>query len=76
VLNYDRSRVRPVSSSGVVRNNREEHLQQATSHVAQLSEAVTKSTRFAMLQNQASQVDKIIQDVSAQGYLGWTSASC
>jgi len=50
----------------VVRNNREELLQQAISHAAQLSEVVIKSTRFAMLQNQPSYVDKIIQDVGAQ----------
>jgi two-component system NtrC family sensor kinase len=50
----------------VVRNNREELLQQAVSHTAQLSEVVIKSTRFAMLQNQASYVDRIIQDVAAQ----------
>jgi two-component system NtrC family sensor kinase len=50
----------------VVRNNREELLQQAISHTAQLSEVVIKSTRFAMLQNQPSHVGKIIQDVGAQ----------
>ena len=53
-------------TSLVVRNNREELLQQAVSHAAQLSEVITKSTRFAMLQNQPSYVDKIIQDVGAQ----------
>jgi len=53
-------------TSMVVRNNREELLQQAISHAAQLSEVITKSTRFAMLQNQPSYVDKIIQDVGAQ----------
>jgi len=50
----------------VVRNSREELLQQAISHAAQLSEVLTKSTRYAMLQNQPSYVDKIIQDVGAQ----------
>jgi len=50
----------------IVRNNREELLQQAVSNAAQLSEVVIKSTRFAMLQNQASYVDEIIQDVGAQ----------
>jgi len=49
----------------IVRNNREELLQQAVSNAAQLSEVVIKSTRFAMLQNQASYVDEIIQDVGA-----------
>lgn len=53
-------------TSLVVRNNREELLQQAISHAAQLSEVITKSTRFAMLQNQPSYVDKIIQDVGDQ----------
>jgi two-component system NtrC family sensor kinase len=47
----------------VVRNNREELLEQATSHAAQLSGVIMKSTRFAMLQNQPSHVDSIIQDV-------------
>ncbi|MFC1689371.1 sensor histidine kinase [Pseudomonadota bacterium] len=50
----------------VVRNSREELLQQAISHAAQLSEVVIKSTRFAMMQNQPSHVDKIIGDVAAQ----------
>lgn len=50
----------------VVRHNREELLKQAISHAAQLSEVVIKSTRFAMLQNQPSYVDRIIQDVGAQ----------
>ena len=50
----------------VVRNSREELLQQAISHAAQLSEVITKSTRFAMLQNQPSYVDRIIQDVGVQ----------
>jgi two-component system NtrC family sensor kinase len=50
----------------VVRNNREELLQQAISHAAQLSEVVIKSTRFAMLQNQPSHVGRIIEDVGAQ----------
>lgn len=50
----------------VVRNNRDELLQQAVSHTAQLSEVIIKSTRFAMLQNQPSYVDRIIQDVGAQ----------
>lgn len=49
----------------IVRNNREELMQQAVSHAAQLSEAITKSTRFAMLQNMPSFVDRIIEDVGA-----------
>ncbi len=50
----------------VVRNNREELQQQAISHAAQLSEVITSSTRFAMMQNQPSHVDEIIRDVGAQ----------
>jgi two-component system NtrC family sensor kinase len=50
----------------VVRNNREELLQQAIRHSTQLSDVVIKSTRFAMLQNQPSHVSKIIEDVAAQ----------
>ena len=41
----------------VVRSTRAELLQQAINHVAQLSEVILKSTRFAMLQNQPSHVD-------------------
>jgi len=50
----------------LIRNQREEMLQQAVNHVNQLSEVVIKSTRFAMLQNQASYIDQIIRDVGAQ----------
>ena len=50
----------------VVRNSREQLLQQAISHAAQLSEVVIKSTRFAMMQNQPHHVDRIIGDVGAQ----------
>ncbi|MDH3789181.1 MAG: ATP-binding protein [Xanthomonadales bacterium] len=50
----------------VVRNSREELLQQTMDHAAQLSEVIIKSTRFAMLQNQPSHVDKIIKDVGDQ----------
>jgi two-component system NtrC family sensor kinase len=50
----------------VVRNSREELLQQAISHAAQLSEVIIKSTRFAMLENRPSYVDRIIQDVGAE----------
>jgi len=49
----------------IVRNNREEMLNQAVSHAAQLSEAIIKSTRFAMLQNMPSFVDRIVEDVGA-----------
>jgi len=50
----------------IVQNNREELLQQAVSHSRQLSEVVIKSTRFAMLQNEPSHVNQIIQDVGNQ----------
>jgi len=49
----------------VVRNNREQLQQQAVSHAAQLSEALIKSTRFAMLENKPSFVDRIVEDVGA-----------
>jgi two-component system NtrC family sensor kinase len=49
----------------MVRNSREQLLQQTISHAAQLSEALIKSTRFAMLENKPSFVDRIIEDVGA-----------
>ena len=45
---------------------REELLDQVADHVTQLSEVITKSTRFAMLQNQPTYVDRIIHDVASQ----------
>jgi two-component system NtrC family sensor kinase len=50
----------------VVRHQRDELLNEAATHVANLSEVITKSTRFAMLQNQPAYVDRIIQDVGHQ----------
>ncbi len=50
----------------MVRNNREELLQQVNVNSGQLSRVVISSTRFAMLQNQPSHVDRIIQDVGDQ----------
>jgi two-component system NtrC family sensor kinase len=50
----------------VVRNNRDVLLQQAVTHNAQLTGVVIKSTRWAMLQNLPSHVDKIIEDVAVQ----------
>jgi two-component system NtrC family sensor kinase len=50
----------------VVRNNRQEMLQQAVGHAAQLSEAIIKSTRFAMLENKPSFVSRIVEDVAAE----------
>jgi two-component system NtrC family sensor kinase len=49
----------------MVRNSRAQLLQQTVSHAAQLSEALIKSTRFAMLENKPSFVDRIIEDVGA-----------
>jgi len=49
----------------VVRYQREELLQEAVSRVTQLSEVVTSSTRFAMLQNQQYYVHRIIQDIGS-----------
>jgi len=50
----------------IVRYQREELLQEAVRHVNQLSESITKSTRFAMLQNQPAYVNSILQDVGSQ----------
>ena len=50
----------------LVSNNREELMQQVTNNSGQLSRVVISSTRFAMLQNQPSHVDRIIQDVGDQ----------
>lgn len=50
----------------VVRHSRQELLQEAAGHVNQLSEVITRSTRFAMLQNQPAYVGQIIQDVGNQ----------
>jgi two-component system NtrC family sensor kinase len=54
-------------ASLMIRNQREELFGQAVSHANQLAEVVIKSTRFAMLQNQPSHIDQIIQDVAEQG---------
>ncbi len=51
----------------VVRHQRDELLREAVSHVAQISEVIKKSTRFAMLTNQPAYVDSIIRDVGNQG---------
>ncbi len=50
----------------VARHHRAHLLDAAISHVTQLSEVVTKSTRFAMMQNQPSYVHRIIEDVGSQ----------
>jgi two-component system NtrC family sensor kinase len=41
-----------------------EILDKVSDHVIQLSEVISKSTRFAMLQNQPAYVDRIIHDVA------------
>ncbi len=51
----------------VVRHQREELLRNAVDHVAQISDVIKKSTRFAMLANQPSYVDNIIRDVGSHG---------
>ncbi|OGA31444.1 MAG: hypothetical protein A3G80_03410 [Betaproteobacteria bacterium RIFCSPLOWO2_12_FULL_62_13b] len=51
----------------VVRHQRDQLLQEVESHVAQISEVIKKSTRFAMLTNQPNYVDRIIRDVGNQG---------
>jgi two-component system, NtrC family, sensor kinase len=47
----------------VVKHEREQLLDEAIGRVAQLSEVITRSTRFAMLQNQPYYVHRIIEDV-------------
>jgi two-component system NtrC family sensor kinase len=49
----------------VVQQQREQLLREATSRVTQLSEMITRSTRFAMLQNQPDYVHRIIADVGS-----------
>ena len=49
----------------VVRNTRDDLLQQAVSHNAQLSEVLIKSTRFAMHENKPAEINQIIADVGA-----------
>ena len=49
----------------VVRHQQDELLQEAASRVTQLSEVITRSTRFAMLQNQPYYVHRIIEDVGS-----------
>jgi len=51
----------------VVQHQRDQLLHEAESHVAQISEVIKKSTRFAMLTNQPAYVDSIIRDVGNQG---------
>jgi two-component system NtrC family sensor kinase len=51
----------------VMRQQRSELFDSAAANVLQLSEVIARSTRFAMLQNQPTYVDRIIQDVASQG---------
>jgi len=51
----------------VVQHQRDELLREAVSHVAQISDVIKNSTRFAMLTNQPTYVDSIIRDVGNQG---------
>ena len=51
----------------VVRHQRDGLLTEAENHVAQISEVIRRSTRFAMLANRPAYVDSIIQDVGSQG---------
>ncbi|TAK37731.1 MAG: hypothetical protein EPO29_12085, partial [Betaproteobacteria bacterium] len=48
----------------VARQQRAALLGAAEDHVTQMSEAIVRSTRFAMLQNQPEFVHRIIQDVA------------
>ncbi len=50
----------------VISHQRDQLLDQAANHVSQLSEVISKSTRFAMLQNQPAYVERIIRDVVNQ----------
>ena len=51
----------------VVRHQRDALLRNAEDHVAQISDVIKNSTRFAMLTNQPTYVDSIIRDVGNQG---------
>ena len=50
----------------VLRQEREHRLRSAAEHVAQLSDVITRSTRFAMLQARPDYVHSIIEDVARQ----------
>src|SRR3972149_8184567 len=54
-------------TSLVVWHQRQELLANVAERVTQLSEVITKSTRYAMLQNQPDYVERIIHDVANQG---------
>ena len=50
----------------IIHYQRKALLQEAVNHVAQVSEVITRSTRYAMLRNQSDYVFRIIQDVARQ----------
>jgi two-component system NtrC family sensor kinase len=50
----------------ITRHHRDQLFQEAVASVSQLSEVITRSTRFAMLQNQRATVFRIIRDVGSQ----------
>jgi two-component system NtrC family sensor kinase len=50
----------------IVRQQREQLLDQAVDHLGQLGEVITRSTRYAMLRNDPDDVLRIIQDVGKQ----------
>jgi two-component system, NtrC family, sensor kinase len=50
----------------VIQYQRARLVAQASEHVVQISQVISKSTRFAMLQNQPAYVDRILQDVVNQ----------
>ena len=50
----------------IVQRQRANMLNEVSRHVTQVSEVITKSTRYAMLVNQTEFVDKIIRDVGNQ----------
>lgn len=50
----------------VIQYQRAQLVAQASEHVVQISQVISKSTRFAMLQNQPAYVDRILHDVVNQ----------
>ena len=49
---------------------RGELMDAVSSHVIQLSDVMTRSTRFAMLQNQPAYIDRMIADMAAEPGIG------
>ena len=50
----------------IIKHQRDQLLQNAAHHVEQISQLITRSTRYAMLQNQPDYVSRIILDVGRQ----------